>query len=117
MRKRTIRYLFDNLMWYLVYLLPLIFACIYWIKSGAVDLSTILTTSGFNVLSTNIVFTTLCQLFGTGGLLPLFASSDILLYLSYFVSVSIIHLAVDTLLFIVRIAHDWLSNFGGGKYD
>lgn len=117
MRKRTIKYLFDNIFWYSIYLLPLIFALIYWAKTGSSDLSTIMSTGGFNILSTNVIYTSLSSLFGADGLLPLFQSPDILMYLTYFVSVMIIHLAVDVLLFIVRIGHDWLDGVCGGKNE
>ncbi len=117
MRKRTIKYLCDNIFWYTIYLLPVIFALIYWFKTGSSNLSTIMSTGGFSILSTNVIYTSLSSLFGVDGIFPLFQSPDILMFLTYFVSVMIIHLAVDVLLFIVRLAHDWLDGVFGGKNE
>lgn len=115
MRKKTIKFLFENILWYFIYLLPLFFACIHWSKFGCLNFAEILSAGGFDVLSANIVYSCLSDLFGSTGIFPMFTFNGILMYMSYFISVSIIHLAVDTLLFIVRIAQSWLDGFVGGK--
>lgn len=117
MRKRTISHLFDTIMWYIIYLLPLILTIISWRTSGNLSISSIMTTAGFEILSTNLIFTSLSALFGSTGIFPIFNSTDILMYMSYFVSIMIIHLAVDVLLFIVRLSHNWLEGICGGNHD
>lgn len=117
MRKRTINHLFDTIFWYLIYMLPLIFAIIYWSKFGSLDISNIFTLGGFSLFANNIVFSSLNSIFGPTGIIPLFNGSGILMYLSYFIICMIVHLAVDVLLFIVRIAHNWIEGIAGGKND
>lgn len=117
MRKRTINHLFDTIFWYLIYLLPLIFSIIYWIKFGILDIANIFTLAGFDLFANNIVFNSLNSIFGSIGIIPLFNGTGILMYLSYFIICMVVHLAVDVLLFIVRIAHNWIEGFIGGKND
>lgn len=117
MRKRTIKCLFDNVMWYLIYLLPLIFAIVHWTKIGTLDIASVFTLGGFELFADNIVFTSLNSIFGANGVIPLFSGNGLLMYLSYFIICMIVHLAVDTLLFIVRLAHNWLEGIVGGKND
>lgn len=117
MRKRTIKCLFDNILWYVVYMLPLIFAIIHWFKMGIVDLSSVFALGGFELFADNIVFTSLNSIFGASGIVPLFTGSGLLMYLSYFIICMVVHLAVDCLLFIVRLAHNWMDGIVGGKND
>ena len=117
MRKRTIKCLFDNIMWYLIYLLPLIFALIHWSKIGTLDIAGVFALGGFELFADNIVFTSLNSIFGATGVIPLFSGSGLLMYLSYFIICMLVHLAVDVLLFIVRLAHNWMEGIVGGKND
>ena len=120
MRKRTIKHLFDNIFWYVVYLLPVIFCMFTW-KSSDVAVSIIMVfdnmVAGFAISPSNIIFQCLYTLFGPTGILPLFADSGIILVCTYFISCLIIHLAVDVLLFLVRWAHNMMEGFLGGKHD
>ena len=114
MRKRTISCLLDNIMWFLIYILPLICFVIVLCKTGQVtSLSTCMTDCGLVILTNNIVFTALDSIFGSSGVLPLFVSTDILLYFSYFICVWLCHIVVDVLLWIVRYAHKLMDNIGG----
>lgn len=115
MRKKTINCLFDNVLWYLVYLLPLIAFGILLIGNSATTLSSAMLSVGLGILTDNVVFTSLNSIFGSGGVLPLFVSGDILLYFSYFICCWLCHIAVDVLLFLVRWAHSLMSSFGGDK--
>lgn len=117
MRKRTIRHLFDNIFWYLIYSLPLILMLLHWFKLGTTDISSIFALAGLELFADNIVFNSLSALFGINGLLPLFASNGLLMLLSYFIICWLVHLAVDVLLFIVRLAHNWMDGIVGGKHD
>ncbi len=115
MRKKSIKCLFDNFMWYLVYTLPLLLLLIYWFKTGDVSLSNAMTSAGLGIFSENPIYTCLTGLFGADGTMPLFTSPDLLVYCSYFVSTFVVHLAVDFVLFIPRICHNWMTGIGGGK--
>lgn len=118
MRKKTVKCLCDNIFWYLIYLLPLIIFAIYSFQNGTfVPLTDCMSAIHLDIFSNNVIFTSLQSLFGTSGIMPLFNNADILAYLSYFVSVFIVHLAVDFLLFIPRFAMSLLDKFGGVRDD
>lgn len=116
MRKKSISHFFDTVFWYILYALPLLLLLISSIRSSTVvTLSECMTNFGLSVTSSNIVYTTLSDLFGASGVLPLFASTDVLLFATYFINVMILHVIVDVLLFIIRLCHKWLNGFGGVK--
>ncbi len=121
MRKRTMTNLADHVFWLLVALLPLV---LYVVQFFAYELTTLTSftpfdtfMSTFGVSSTSVIFTSLNELFGAEGTLPLFSgtSSAPILFLSYFVAVEIIHLAVDFLLFIPRLCHKYMEKFTQGE--
>lgn len=115
MRKRTQNYFFNNLLWYLIYLLPLLcFIIILFTSGDIVSLSTCMSEIGLDVLLSSDITNSLIGIFGGSGSIPLFANNDIIIYCSYFVSVYLLHLLVDFLLFIPRLTHDWLNKFYGG---
>lgn len=113
MRKKTLKCLFDNILWYMVYMLPLLLLLIHWFKTGDVSLINAMSSSGLGIFADNPIYTSLLSIFGEDGILPLFASADVVAYCSYFVSTFIIHLFVDFLLFVPRLAHKWMSWLGG----
>lgn len=85
-------------------------------RTGAmVSLSSAMSSLGLSVLESNQIYVVLSQIFATTGILPLFVASDVILYMSYFISVFIIHLFVDFILFIPRLAHKWLTKLYGGN--
>lgn len=111
MRKRTINHLSDSIMWYLIYLFPLLV-----ILMGVFYNNTPMTfynefLSWFNLSTGNFVYDALEDLFGTGGILPLFTGnwSFFISYATYFISVMLLHLAVDFLVFIPRLAHKYMN--------
>lgn len=121
MRKRTMTNLADHVFWLLVALLPLV---LYVVQFFAYELTNVTTFTPFDsfmsslgVSSTSVIFTSLNDLFGAEGTLPLFSgtSSAPILFLSYFVAVEIIHLAVDFLLFIPRLCHKYMEKFTQGE--
>lgn len=132
MRKKTQKHFFDNLFWYAVYLAPLIIALFGMINSVAPYLTDVgfenhfsnwswydcysgqlygvLTEFGFG--NGNLLIDAFNQLFSNSGILPLCdANNAIFAYMSYFVTMVLVHLAVDFLLFIPRIAHKFLNAF------
>lgn len=119
MRKRTIKCLCDSIFWHLIYLLPLILIALVFVQSGTfVNLSSAFQTLGLNVITTNPIYTALVDLFGSTGVIPLFEGTAIIEFLSYFVSVYLLHMSIDFLLFIPRLAMGWLDNlYTGGKHN
>ena len=108
----------DSLFWWLLKLLPLVmFVCyIYgYYRSGNTDVAT---NEFFSIIQNycmmsfdNVVFQTLFSVFGPEGALPLFNSvrNPIAIYLSYIVIIDILHIMVDVLVFIPRLAHKWIG--------
>lgn len=115
MRKRTIRNLVDEFFWLAVALMPLLLYALqflaYELTSASEQLPTFLVYMGeYGVSDTSITYTVLNDIFGATGILPLFKdNSVVLLFLSYFTTVEIVHLAVDFILFIPRLSHKWLG--------
>lgn len=115
MREKTQKNLFDNVMWYLIYLLPIVIWLAVSFRTGnLVNLSSAMSTMGLEIFSNNQIYSVLLSAFGSLGVLPLFATTDILMYMAYFISVFLIHLGVDFILFIPRLAHKWLNKLYGG---
>lgn len=109
MRKKTIQNLSDNIMWYLIYLLPILGFLILLATKDVVTFAQVFDSLGLQIVTDNVIVDTLTQIFGVGGVLPLFASPGMIYYFTYFIATMIIHLAVDFLLFIPRLAHKWLG--------
>lgn len=110
MRKRNFDHVIDTLFWYFIYLSPLLFYLVMLWHGSAVDIFTWFGTLGFDV-SNSLVYTTLQQIFGASGVLPLFGSSAPFAVVSWFINCMIIHLAVDFLLFIPRLCHKFMGSF------
>ena len=118
MRKRTIANLVDSAFWFLVAILPLalyLITCLsYKLQSSTDTLTAFLPfMKNLGLMDSGLIYKSLSDLFGTAGILPLFSAENnaILVFLSYFVSVEIVHLAVDFLLFIPRIGHKYMNTF------
>lgn len=123
MRKRTMLIVIDKLMWLFILLLPVIAyflqplgysigggTALSGLSGNAINMPTFADLlSQFGINGDNIVYTSLQDLFGSDGIIHLFyTDSALLLYFSYFISVELVHLAIDFLLFIPRLAQKWL---------
>lgn len=118
MRKRTIANIVDSAFWFLVAILPLalyFITCLsYKLQSSTDTLTAFLPfMKNLGLMDSGIIYNSLSDLFGSSGILPLFSADNnsILVFLSYFVSVEIVHLAVDFLLFIPRLGHKYMNTF------
>lgn len=102
MRKRTIANLVDSFFWLLVAILPIVLyliTCFSYKLTNATESVTAFLPfmKSLGLVDSGLIYKSLSDLFGTGGILPLFSAENnaILVFLSYFVSVEIVHLAVD----------------------
>lgn len=115
MRKRTLLNLADQIFWLLVALMPLLLYAFQFLAYELTSVSEQLPSfyvfmQNFGIGDFAITYTVLDDLFGVNGILPLLeADSVVLLFLSYFATVQIVHLAVDFILFIPRLSHKWLE--------
>lgn len=110
MRKKTISHLADTIFWYALYFLPVVcFLLVYYRVGHNVSLIDFMSDGGFFLATDNIIFDVFVQIFGSNGILPLFANEGILAVLSWFVCVYILHLLADFMLFIPRLLHKWMK--------
>lgn len=119
MRKKTISNLAEHIMWGIILLLPLLMWLIsplgYSIGGGSevssLDLPSLASVfDQFGLNTNNIIYTSFADLFGSDGILPFFEqNSAFLLYIMYFVIVEVVHLVIDCIVFIPRLAHKWLN--------
>lgn len=118
MRKRNMSYLIDKLLWLFVLLLPVFAYFLMPLGYQLTDSSAALPTfadyiSQFGISSDNVVYTAIVGMFGsTNGIIHMFdEDSSLLLFFTYFVTVELVHLVVDFIVFIPRLAHKWMSVF------
>ena len=111
MTKKKISKIFDKAFWGFIMMLPLLVYLVYIIKNGSTySLESVFTDFGFGIDTTNVIFTTLSSLLiGSGSAIAGFTGNGIVLYITYISLVELIHLIVDCLLYIPRIAMKFLD--------
>jgi hypothetical protein len=103
MKTKTIETLIDRIFWALVLLLPLI-AYVIINHHGSTDLITVL--NQFYIDDSNLIYSGLVMMFGSGGYIPFIDTTEVnplLIYMSYFFLIELVHIIVDVLLFVPRI--------------
>lgn len=119
MRKKTISFGLDHIMWTIIYIFPILLVLFASAVTPLADVITTVNNSAFVTdFSSTQIYSVLNDIFGIDGILPLFTGTTgvaVISYMTYFVNVLIIHLAVDILVFIPRIAHEWIGKIAGGK--
>ena len=119
MRKRTVSHIADTIFWYILYFLPVLAYLLYLIAepSGGTTLvafDNFFSSIGLSMVTDNIIVNSLSDIFGTSGIMPLFSSDIPFIIFAWFIGVYLIHLCVDFLLFIPRLAHKWMKKCTGG---
>jgi hypothetical protein len=114
MTKKKISHICDKLFWGFLMILPLLVYLVYIIKNGNIyPLEQVFTDFGFGIDTSSIIYQTFTSIFGvvTGSTanIPAFLSNGVILYITYIVLIEIIHLIVDILLYIPRIAMKFLD--------
>lgn len=122
MRKRTQDNLFDNIMWYLVYLLPLIllivtFSCTY-AQTGTMPtvmdvMNNVFYYGGDDLPSWCYSFLESASYFIGNDAFAIIGY--FCFWVIYFVQVYLCHLLIDFILFIPRLCHKWLKAFTQGE--
>lgn len=119
MRKKTIAFGLDKLMWYIIYLFPVLLVLLSTINTPLADIIAYVRDNRFVTdLANTEIYGSLAQIFGSGGLVPLLdgvVEQCVLSYCTYVVIMVIIHLAVDFLAFIPKFAHKCFDHFLGGS--
>lgn len=118
MRKKTIAYGIDKLMWYIVYLFPVLLLLLACICTPLADVISTANSSAFVTDFGNTdIYKALNDVFGANGLVPLLSGETgnlILSYATYLVIILIVHLAVDFLAFVPKFAHKMFDRLLGG---
>lgn len=114
--KNRFSYKLDKLFWFFIQIFPLLCFAVYCIagtRGNEVVVPTFnsfLIKLGFNYQEGNVFYTVLAQLFGSMGVFPLFVDSGgIILYLTYVLTMEVLHVCFDVIIFIPRLAHKWIS--------
>lgn len=110
MSKKKINYLYDILYYALFSLIPIIAYIVH--QHHFADATLMSFFQEFGILNTNVIFTALVDMFGTNGYLPLLDSTSVVFYMfTYMAIVVIVHLVIDFIIFIPRLAHKYLNYF------
>lgn len=111
MRTKTIENVIDRGFWALLLVMPIL-AYLIINHHGSSDFISVL--SQFNINDTNIVYTGLVTIFGSDGYLPFVDTSStnvLLLYMSYFVCLELVHIFVDVVLFVPKVCVNLLDKY------
>lgn len=122
MRKRTIKTVADTIFWYALYFLPVLAYLLFMIstKDGTNGWMDYIPFQQFFVNFVDIepfnpVGDALYYIFDASeGIIPVFNDLSVYFIFSWFVYVYLIHLMVDFILFIPRLAHNWMNKFTRG---
>lgn len=102
MRTKTVEMVIDRGFWALLLLLPMIAFVIMNNHNTATFINVM---SQFSITDTNFIYQGLSQIFGSGGTLEFFDTTTtnvVVLYMSYFVGLELIHIFVDIILYIPK---------------
>lgn len=134
MRKKTVNHLADTIFWYLLYFLPIMISILssitslsaegfwsFWLEEQdytSLPFSSVIihVINGAGMFAQGPVYDTLVAIFdGVDGIFPVLGADGFLIqYMNYFVTVYLMHLMVDFILFIPRLCHKWMKSFTQG---
>lgn len=134
MRKRTVKNIAETIFWYTLYMLPLIVFFIElialwqnealwtsWGSSATSNLNSYTVNVFYQIMrefcSNNIIATAFQNIFSEGSSMAFLGSQTgwaVTFYLSYFVLMYVVHLMVDFVLFIPKLAHKFMNSFTRG---
>lgn len=115
--KNRFCYKLDKIFWWIITLFP-IFAYLLFLITASLNEGVSGTTFaifmnerlGIFYSMNSTVSEPFYRIFGPNGIIPMFSENSGLCQLfSYFVSVEIVHVLFDILVFIPRLAHKWIS--------
>ena len=115
--KNRFGYKLDKLFWWIVALFPIFAYLFFLITASLTQFTSQITFAdflnehlGIYQSMNSTVSMPIYQIFGPNGIIPMFSGNSGLVQLfAYFVSVEIIHVLFDILVFIPRLAHKWIS--------
>lgn len=114
MRQKTINFVFDKIMWYVLYFLPIIIMIVVSINGTPTTIIDTLSILGISPSTNNVIYTTFVSIFGGEGILELFVDTGVFMYLTYFISCYICHFVLDLALFVLKLSRKFIDNVVGG---
>lgn len=115
MRKRTIKYISDKLLWLIAMLMPLIYCLVvnlhFTEANDPIYLSDIFVESayGFGMLQNNMILEVINGMFGSAGVMPLWSNDSYIPYfITYLCTIVLVQLVFDIIMFIPKLAHKYL---------
>ena len=111
MTKKNIFKMIDKLFWLGIVAFPLIVHVVMCIHNdmSAVSLVDTMTRLGLSFSFESPIYTGLYEIFAVGGgYLELISSNALIVFATYFITIEILHLIVDFLLFLIRWAQNIL---------
>ena len=120
MKKTTSRFAFklDKIFWFIISLFPVFSWLIYLFSFSSYTASPITFYAwieqcfGFmGQVQHSVIYSTLYQIFSITSVSSLFPalSTSLLAFFTYLVTVEIVHVVFDVIVFIPRLAHKWIS--------
>lgn len=112
MRKKTVNHLADTIFWYLLYFFPILAYMIYLFAESCTSIMSFglfFSSMGFDFVTNNFLLVGLSDIFGVNGIMPLFQNDLVFYIFVWYIGIYLIHLAVDFLLFIPRLAHKYMN--------
>lgn len=115
--KNRFAYKLDKLFWWIITLFPIFAYLLFLITASLNQVTSEITFAiflnerlGIFQSMNSTVSIPFYQIFGPNGIIPMFSKNSGLIQLfAYFVSVEIVHVLFDILVFIPRLAHKWIS--------
>lgn len=114
MRKKTVTHSVKTIFWWILYCLPLItylFALWGTARNGTNLANFDSIVFNYYDVADGVIAFPLCEIFGSGGIIPLFNNSCIFIFMEWFIGTYLLHLAVDFILFIPRLCHKFMNKF------
>lgn len=120
MRKKNLEFTLDNVMWFIIYTLPIILIIFSTRLESLSAIEQFIIDSDFanNAFASSYLYGILDSVVGDFGIFPLLSGAwgqFLMSYLCYFISMIIVHLFVDFVVFIPRLSHKWLNKLFGGN--
>ena len=105
----------NTLFWITIYTLPILIVLIQSIHHTPTLYSIV---ESMGIFENNIIYNTIIDIFGNNGALQLFTqNSGIVYYFTYFISMNILHIGVDVILLLPRIAQSFADKINNSGDD
>lgn len=115
--KNRFGYKLDKLFWWIVILFPIFAYLLFLITASLNQVTSEITFAvflnerlGIFQSMNSTISIPFYRIFGPDGIIPMFSNNSGLIQLfAYFVSVEVVHVFFDIIVFIPRLAHKWIS--------